>query len=124
MTRLTLTLVVAGSFGMLACGSDDGPSPADKCNTFQTTYAGHLIDCWVDLACIPSAERDAQYNELLSSLQQQLPACSRTVSVKPSYDECLSTVKSTSCTAFAGASTGECMALPLPASCTGVIQIQ
>src|SRR3954471_21717358 len=121
MKQWACVLVVASAFGLLACGSDDGPSPADKCNTFQTTYAGHLVDCWVELACIPAAERDAQYKELLASVQQQVPACSRAVDVKPSYDQCLSAIKSAPCTAYADAATGECIALPLPDSCNGAI---
>src|SRR3954462_14294999 len=101
MKALGWGLLTFALFALVGCGNDDSETPAAKCSRLQATYVGRLLDCFVELACVPAAERDAEYQDLLAQVRQGAPDCGRTVEVGPSYDECISSIKGTSCMAFA-----------------------
>ena len=101
-----LTAVLLGGLVLLgACSGqtleddeddDDAIPPAQKCQTYASTWCNKAFGCYVEVGRMKESERQRNVDQCIQVIVDKLP-CSKVTSVSGDYDTCISQVEGMSC---------------------------
>ena len=75
---------------------DDTVSPAQKCQTYASTWCNKAFGCYVKVGRMKEGERQSNVNKCIDIIVDRLP-CSEISSVSDDYDTCISQIDGMSC---------------------------
>ena len=131
MRSAFIAIGIVASLTLAGCGGDDdddddddtanGSQPAQKCETFASTWCRQAMGCLVYVGSLPEDELTGSADQC-TDLAVAAIQCKKAVSIAVTYEQCISDIRSMDC-AIWNVPADMLATISPPRTCRGIVHL-